>query len=69
MFFLPYSCVYKEDGGIRWRNCPFGLVVKYNFKFNIFSIKYIWYVIMQVYKMVISNYIQFEIFQKDKKKK
>lgn len=30
----------KEDVGIRWYTCPFGVVVKYYFVFNIFSIKY-----------------------------
>lgn len=35
-YLVELSCKTKEDGGIRGHNCPFGSVVKYNFKLNTF---------------------------------
>lgn len=45
----------KEDGGIRWRKCPLGLVVKYNFV--IFK--------TQIYNLPIFVYSSADIHQTD----
>lgn len=59
---------YKEDGGIRWLKCPFGLVVKYNFEL-IFSNEIYLNILLYVCKSTIPNYIQFIIsLTKDKNK-
>ena len=59
----------KEDGGIRWCKCPFGLVVKYNFEFIFPQLNLFKYIIIKLCKSKISNYSQFLIYLTKNKKK
>lgn len=47
--------VPHKDGGLRYRTCLFGLVVKYNFKPIFFQLNIFDNVIIKIYKRTISN--------------
>lgn len=48
-------------GGIRYRKCPFGFVVKYSFKLNFLQLNLVDNVIIQVCNNIISNYMYIQV--------